>query len=83
MTEKDRITVYVEDDAGKPLAIKGVEGTLTLIPSQRASQDVKLVPAGDGKFTATGLRPVRGDRLRARIVLPTGGALECVSLSTK
>jgi len=23
VTEKDRITVYVEDDAGKPLAIKG------------------------------------------------------------
>lgn len=83
VAEKDRITVYVEDDAGKALAVKGVEGTLTLIPSQRASQDVKLIPAGEGKFTATGLQPVRGDRLRARIVLPTGEALESVSLFTK
>ena len=81
--EKGAIAVYVEDEAGKPLAIKGVEGTLTLIPPQRASQDVKLIPSGDGKLTATGLQPVRGDRLRARIVLPSGEALESVSLFSK
>jgi hypothetical protein len=80
---KGTITVYVEDEAGTPLATKGVDATLTLIAPQRAAQDVKLVPAGDGKFTATGLEPVRGDRLRARIVLPTGEALDSISLFTK
>jgi nitrogen fixation protein FixH len=78
--EKGTINVYVHDEAGKPLATKNVTGTLTVIAPQRPAQEVKLVRAGDDKFTAPGLVPAPGDRLRARITLPSGEALESVGL---
>jgi hypothetical protein len=78
--EKGTISLYVHDEAGKPLAINNVTGTLTLVPPQHSAQEVKLVPAGDHKFTAPGIEPVTGDRLRALITLPSGEELESVAL---
>jgi hypothetical protein len=78
--EKGTINVYVHDEAGKPLATKNVTGTLTVIAPQRPAQEVKLVRAGDDKFTAPGLVPAPGDRLKARITLPSGEELESVGL---
>ena len=81
--EKGTINVYVHDEAGKPLATKNVTGTLTVIAPQRPAQEVKLVRAGDHKFTAPGIKPAPGDRLRARIKLPSGEELESVALFTE
>ncbi len=81
--EKGTINVYVHDEEGKPLATKNVTGTLTVIAPQRPAQEVKLVRAGDDKFTAPGLVPAPGDRLKARITLPSGEQLESVGLFTK
>jgi hypothetical protein len=81
--EKGTINVYVHDEAGKPLATKNVTGTLTLIAPQRPAQEVKLVRADDHKFTAPGIVPAPGDRLKARITLPGGEELESVGLFTK
>ena len=81
--EKGTINVYVHDEEGKPLAAKNVRGTLTVIAPQRPAQEVKLVRADDHKFTAPGIMPAPGDRLRARITLPSGEELESVGLFTK
>ena len=81
--EKGTIIVYVHDEAGKPLAAKNVTGTLTVIAPQRPAQEVKLVRAGDDKFTAPGLVPAPGDRLKARITLPSGEELQSVGLFLK
>ena len=81
--EKGTINVYVHDEAGKPLATKDVKGTLTVIAPQRPAQEVKLVRAGDHKFTAPGIKPAPGDRLKARITLPGGEELESVGLFPK
>jgi nitrogen fixation protein FixH len=81
--EKGTINVYVHDEEGKPLATKNVAGTLTLIAPQRPAQEVKLVRAGDHKFAAPGIVPARGDRLKARITLPSGEELESVGLFAK
>ena len=81
--EKGTMNVYVHDEAGKPLATENVKGTLTVIAPQRPAQEVKLVRAGDDKFTAPGLVPAPGDRLRARITLPSGEELESVGLFPK
>ena len=78
--EKGMISLYVHDEAGKPFAINNVSGTLTLVPPQHSAQEVKLVQAGYHKFTAPGIEPVPGDRLRARITLPSGQELESVAL---
>ena len=81
--EKGTINLYVHDEAGQPLATKNLKGTLTLVAPQRPAQEVKLVWAGYHKFTAPGIEPVPGDRLRARITLPSGEELESVALFTK
>src|SRR5437667_2491021 len=73
--EKGMISLYVHDEAGKPFAINNVSGTLTLVPPQHSAQEVKLVQVGYHKFTAPGIEPVPGDRLRARITLPSGQEL--------
>jgi hypothetical protein len=75
--------VYVHDEEGKPLATKDVTGTLTVIAPQRPAQEVKLVRAGDDKFTAPGLVPAPGDRMKAHIRLPSGEELESVALFTR
>ena len=81
--EKGTINLYVHDEAGEPLATKNITGTLTLIAPQRAAQEVKLVRADDHKFTAPGIKPAPGDRLKARITLPSGEELESVGLFAK
>jgi hypothetical protein len=80
--ENGKINLYVHDEAGKSLETKNITGTLTLIAPHRA-QEVKLVPAGDNKFTAPGIEPVQGDRLVAHIKLPSGEEMESVALFTK
>ena len=77
--EKGTLTVYVQDEAGNPLATKNIMGTLTLIAPHRA-QEVKLVAAGDNKFVAPGVVPVRGNRLRAHLTLPGGEQIESLAL---
>ena len=81
--EKGVLTLYVEDDSGKPIVTKDVKGTLFLVAPQRPAQEATLVSAGDNKFTAAGIKPVPGDRLRARITLPTGEEFESVSLFSR
>lgn len=81
--EKGTINVYVHDEDGKPLAAKDVKGTLTVIAPQRPLQEVKLVRTGDLKFTAPGIKPAPGDRLKARIMLPSGDELESIALFPK
>ena len=81
--EKGTINVYVDDELGKPLSIKNLRGTLTLIAPQRLAQEVKLVAAGEHKFKAPGIAPVRGDRMVARITLPSGEEMESVALFTE
>lgn len=78
--EKGTLNVYVQDEAGNPLATKNITGTLTVSSRQHPAQEVKLVPAGSDKFAAPGVKPVSGDRLRARIKLPSGEELESVAL---
>jgi hypothetical protein len=78
--EKGTLNVYVHDEAGKALETKNITGTLTLISPQRPAREVKLVSAGSDKFAAPGIAPARGDRLKARIKLPTGEELESVAL---
>ena len=77
--EKETVSMYVHDQAGAPIQAKELTGTLTLIAPHR-TQDVKLVVAGPHKLTAPGVAPVRGDRLRARIVFPNGEVFESVAL---
>jgi len=81
--ENGTLNLYVDDEAGKPLATENVTGTLTLVPAQRPAKEVKLVHAGSHKFTAPGIEPVPGDRMRARIRLPTGEEFESVALFTQ
>ena len=69
--EKDTVALYVEGHDG-PLPTKTVKGMLILIGPGRATQAAPLIPAGDNKLTATGLKPIPGDRLRAEITLPNG-----------
>jgi hypothetical protein len=83
VVEKETVTLYVESEEGKPIATKGIKGTLTLIAPRRSGQEVKLISAGGNKFTATGLKPDPGDRLRARIALPGGEEIESVVLVGK
>jgi hypothetical protein len=77
--EKGTLKVYVTDDAGKPLDVDKVQGTLTVIAPHRPPQEVKLTPDGR-QFLARGAAPRRGDRVRAVFTLPTGEVLESVAL---
>ena len=77
--EHGTLNVYVHDEAGKALSIKNLRGTLTLIAPHRA-QEVKLVAAGEHKFKAPGIAPDRGDRMVARITLPSGEEMESAAL---
>jgi hypothetical protein len=78
--EKGTLVVYVQDEDGKPLPAKDVTGSLILMPPQKAIEEVKLVRVTDVKFTAPELKPSPGDRVRARIRLPTGEQMESVGL---
>jgi hypothetical protein len=78
--ENGTINLYVHEETGEPLSIKNLKGTLTLIAPQRPAQEVKLVVAGEHKFKAPGIAPVRGDRMVARITLPSGEETESAAL---
>ncbi len=78
--ERGTLNLYVHDEAGNPLETKNLKGTLTLISPQRPAQEVKLVWAGYHQLAAPGIAPVMGERLRARITLPSGEELESVAL---
>jgi hypothetical protein len=73
------VNLYVHDESGEPLATEGVTGTLTVVGPHR-QQEVKLVPAGPHKLAAPGVAPMPGERLRARIQLPSGETVESVAL---
>ncbi len=76
--EKGTATLYVEDESGTPVPTEKVKGTLSLADPGRPAQEGKLIPVGDNKLTAKGLTPVRGSRLRARIILPNGDELSSI-----
>ena len=70
--EKGTATLYIEDEGATPISTEKVKGTLSVARQGRPAQEAKLVPAGNNKLKASGLTPVPGDRLRARIILPGG-----------
>jgi hypothetical protein len=83
VVEKGTLIVYVEDDAGKPLAKQGVTGTLTVVPPQGQPQQVKLIRVTDRTFAAPDAKPRPGDRMRARIKVENGEEIESVGLFPK
>jgi hypothetical protein len=72
VVQKDGVVIYLETEDGHRVPTGGVSGTLTLSGPQRPGQEAKLIPGGDNKLVATGLKPVHGDRLNAFIRLPSG-----------
>jgi len=76
--EKGTVILYVEDESGTPLPTEKMKGALSVAGPGRPAQEGKLIPAGDNKLTATGLKPLPGDRLRARIILPNGDELSSI-----
>ena len=76
--DKGTVTLYLEDESGTPLPTEKVKGTLSVAGPGRPAQEGKLIPAGDNKLAATGLKPLSGDRLRARIILPNGDELSLI-----
>jgi len=70
--EKGTAILYIEDESGTPIRTEKVRGTLSVTSQGRPAQEAKLIPAGDNKLAAKGLTPGPGDRLRARIILPSG-----------
>jgi len=81
--EKATLVVYVHDENGKPLPAKDVSATLTVLPPHALPREVKLVRAGDDKFTAPDVTPATGDRLRAKIKLPNGEEVQSLGLYAK
>ncbi len=76
--DKGTVTLYMEDESGTPVPTEKVKGTLSVAGPGRPAQEGKLIPAGDNKLTTTGLKPLPGDRLRARIILPNGDELSSI-----
>ena len=76
--DKGTVTLYMEDESGTPLPTEKMKGALSVAGPGRPAQEGKLIPAGDNKLTATGLKPLPGDRLRARIILPNGDELSSI-----
>jgi hypothetical protein len=79
--EQGVVALYVEEHANNvPIPSERMTGWLSLTARGRATEEVGLVPAGGNKLTAPGLKPVAGERLRARIVLPNGDEVSSVFL---
>src|SRR5438105_7960023 len=55
--QKDAIVMYLETEDGHPVPTSAVTGTVTLVAPQRPVKEAKLVPAGDNKLTASGIKP--------------------------
>jgi len=68
------VTVYVEDhDSATPIPALELGGAwLGVSRSSRLPQEVKLMPSGENRLTASGLSPRVGDRVSVRLVLPNG-----------
>jgi nitrogen fixation protein FixH len=81
--ENGTLTLYLDDESGKPIPTKNIVGTLSVVTPGQPGRDVKLVPAGDNRFTATGLETVRSGRLLARLKLPSGEQFESFYLVNK
>ena len=79
VVEKGTLNLYVDDESGEPLESERLVGTLTLVGPHR-QQEVRLIPAGPHKLAAPGVAPATGDRLRARIRLPSGEVVQSVAL---
>ena len=79
--EQGVVALYVEEHANDvPIPSERMKGWLSLVARGRPANEVRLVPAGGNKLTAPGLKPVPGERLRARIVLPNGDEVSSVFL---
>jgi hypothetical protein len=79
--EQGTLALYVEEHAGHaPISTERMTGWLRVVSRGAADQEVPLVPAGANKLIAPGLKPVAGQRLRARIVLPNGDEIASVFL---
>ena len=76
--EKGVAVLHMDDESGVPFQTENVKGTITVAGLGRPPQEAKLVPGGDSKMTAAGLKPVAGDRLRAHIILPTGAEYQWI-----
>jgi hypothetical protein len=68
------VAVYVEDhDSATPIAAQNLGAAwLSVSGPGRPVQQVRLVPAGENRLTASGVSPRVGDRLSARLILPNG-----------
>ncbi|HSU76926.1 MAG TPA: hypothetical protein VLI89_07630 [Burkholderiales bacterium] len=72
VVEVDRVVLYVEAD-DKPVGTTGAAGTLRRLARQRAAQqEIELAPAGDNKLSASGVKLVRGDQVRAYVRFANG-----------
>jgi hypothetical protein len=81
LMEKGVVTLYVEEHANRaPISSERMKGWLSLVARGRPAEEVRLVPAGANKLAAPGLKPVAGERLRARIILPNGDEVSAVFL---
>ena len=79
--EQGVIALYVEEHANHaPISSERMQGWLGVVARGGPGMEVKLVPAGANKLTAPGLKPVAGERLRARIILPNGDEVSSVFL---
>ena len=79
--EQGVVALYVEEHANHaPISSERMQGWLGLVARGGPGMEVKLVPAGANKLTAPGLKPVAGERLRARIILPNGDEVSSVFL---
>ena len=79
--EEGVVALYVEEHANHaPISSERMKGWLSLVARGGPSKEVILVPAGANKLTAPGLKPVAGERLRVRIILPNGDEVSSVFL---
>jgi hypothetical protein len=77
--EEGVVTLYVDEHASDiPIPTEGARGTLSVAGPGRPPQEAKLIPAGNNTLTASGLKPIAGDRLRAHIILPSGVELSLI-----
>ncbi len=81
VVENGVVTLYVEEHANHaPISSERMKGWLNLVARGGPAKEVRLVPAGGNKLTAEGLKPIAGERLRARIILPNGDEVSSVFL---
>jgi hypothetical protein len=77
LAEKAGVVLYLERE-DKPVATERIKGVISLVSPGHPGREAKLAPAGHNRLAASGLKPVAGDRLTARIVLPNGDELSWI-----